>query len=176
MTANRSGKSLLELSLVIGLLSVVLTLATRTITFLMRADAAGRTALVSSTNFARLADRFRRDAHAAIKAELLADDNNGPQRLRLTQADGRVVEYHPQTGRVQVIVLRGKQRLSREVYRLNGGVTRFEITGDKQTLVSLVYETGGDASSERPGAGRRRKTLRIDALRGKDHRFSQRRN
>lgn len=172
MSVNRAGKSLIELTVVIGLLSVVLSLATRTIAFLMRADASGRKAVVSGTNFARLADRFRRDAHAATKAELVDGDNNAAQRLRLTQADGRAIEYRPEVGRVRVIVFRGKQRLSREVYRLNGGVTRFELSGNKQTLVSLLYETGGDASP-RPGAGRRRKTLRVDAVRGKDHRFSQ---
>ncbi|MFQ5731923.1 MAG: type II secretion system protein [Planctomycetaceae bacterium] len=176
MNANRAGKTLIELSVVIALLSVVLTLATRTIVSLMHADAAGRKAVVNGTSFSRLADRFRRDAHAAVKAELLPGDNNGPQRLRLTQADGRAIEYHPQVGRVHVVVLRGKQRHGRETYRLNGGATRFEIAAEKPTLVSLLYETGGDAPPERPAAGRRRKTLRIDALRGKDHRFSQQGN
>jgi hypothetical protein len=42
MTGNRAGKSLVELSIVIGLLSVVMVLATRTITFLMQAEGAGR--------------------------------------------------------------------------------------------------------------------------------------
>ncbi|MCH8828905.1 MAG: hypothetical protein IID45_04930 [Planctomycetes bacterium] len=180
MTANRSGKTLLELSVVIGLLSVVLTLGARTIAFLMRADAAGRTAFVNGTSFSRLANRFRRDVHAATQAELVAGDNNAPERLRLMLTDGRVIEYRPQVGRVQVVVLRGKQLQGREVYRLNGGVTRFELTGgrDRPALVSLLYETGGDGSPspEQPSAGRRRKTVRIDAVRGKDHRFSQQRN
>jgi hypothetical protein len=72
-------------------------------------------------------------------------------------------------GRVQVVVLRDQKTQEREVYHLTGGMTRFEIVEGEQPLVSLLYETGSDAS-------RRHKTVRIDALRGKDHRFSKQSN
>lgn len=175
MTSNRAGKSLLELAVVIGLLSVVLTIATRTIAFLMRADATGRTAVVNGTSLSRLADRFRRDAHAAIDAEVLAGNDNTPQRLRLTRSDGRVVEYRPSDASVLVVILKGQQPEKRETYRVGKGTTRFQLTQDKHPIVSLLYEKGDDASEAHKSsvAGRPRKTLRIDALRGKDHRFSQ---
>lgn len=173
MTANRPGKTLLELTVVVGMVSSVLTLGTRTLISLMRADAAGRKAMVHEGNFVRLANRFRNDVHAAIKAEVVAAGKNVPQRLRLTQPDGQVVEYRPQPAGVQVAVLRGGKREARETYRLKSGRVRFERAGEQSQTVSLLYETGGELTSQAPGRAGRRKTSRIDAVRGRDHRFSR---
>lgn len=173
MIVRRAGKSLVELTVVMGLLSVVIGISTRTIIFLMKADGEGRAAVVSGTRFSRLANRFRKDAHSATKVELVDGEDDSPQRLQLIQADGRVIEYRPDVGKVQVVVRLDEKTQGREVYRLNGGVTRFELGEGKPPFVSLIYETGRGMASTPPGAGRRHKTMRIEALQGKDHRFSK---
>jgi hypothetical protein len=173
MIVKRAGKSLMELAIVMGLLSVVIGISTRTIIFLMKADGEGRAAVVSGTSFSRLANRFRKDAHSATKAELINGENNSPQRLQLTQVDGRVIEYRSDVGKVQVVVLQNDKTQGHEVYRLNGGVTRFELGKGKTPFVSLVYDTGSETSSGTAGAVRRHRTMRIDTLEGKDHRFSK---
>jgi type II secretory pathway component PulJ len=177
MNVRRAGTSLYEMMVVMALLSVVLTSGARALVVLMRADDQGRRLLVEETAFARLAERFRQDVRAATGAELLdgEGDRDGQERiLRLKLSDDRTVEYRTGPDGVRVAASEKGQPLGRETYRLVRGASRFELDGPR---VSLVHVSGdGRTEADGPAAqtavpiGRRR-TLRIDATRGRDLRF-----
>lgn len=170
MNARRTGTSLLEMMVVMALLSVVLTRGAQTLVVLMKADDDGRRILVEETAFARLADRFRQDVRAATEAALL--DGDGEERiLRLKLSADRAVEYRTGSDGVHVVASEKGRPLGRETYRLSRGASHFELDGPRVSLVHVSgdvrTEPDGPAAKTAVPVGRRR-TLRIDATRGRD--------
>jgi prepilin-type N-terminal cleavage/methylation domain-containing protein len=170
MTRNRRGSSLIELTVTLSILSVVLTLVGKTMVLLMRSERAGGKAIVASHGLTRLANRFRRDVHEAEKSELIAEPN-AVNFLRLTRRDGTVVEYRPRPDGMVVATRRGKTRLSREFFRLQG-VSSFVIDGGPRPVVTLIHVPDhGRIADSKPAAGND-KQIRVEAVRGVDRRFA----
>ena len=174
MSRSRRGHSLLELSVTIGLASIAMTMGTRTLITLMRSETTTRRAVTSDASLARLATRFREEVHNATQVEIVAARKDASQQLRVTRFDGRVVLFRPGRGSIEVTVQKGGKREAYEMYRLGSGTTRFDAAQDGRKL-ALTYETGGAARGRDPSLpASRRKTIRIDAIRGRDLRFARR--
>jgi len=103
MNTRRSGKTLVEMLILISLTSLILGTVTTTLIALFKTDRQVRRDLEQQTTLARLSSRFRTDAHAAKSCQI-------GETCDLTWPDGRVVRY----------ALAG-QHLSREVHR-NGAI------------------------------------------------------
>ena len=99
MKSRRSGKSLIEMLILISLTSVVLGIVSTTLVALFKTDRQVRRDVQQQTTLARLGSRFRTDAHAARSCQI-------DKTCDLTLADGRVIRYSFEG-----------QRLSREVRR-----------------------------------------------------------
>jgi hypothetical protein len=164
----RRGASLIELVVMMGILSVVMTLVGKTMVLTMRSERKGRNAIVSANGLTRLANRFRRDVHAAENAELVGDGD--AKLLRLTGVDGTIVEYRPEAGGVKLTVRRDQKQTARESYRLQGA-TRFEITANPRPVVTLIHVPDHGRIAGSNAAAKNDKQIRVEALRGYDLRF-----
>lgn len=173
MSGRRSGKSLLELIVIMGILSSIIMLAGKTFVFLMRADAQGRKSLVQNAGFSRLANRFRRDVRSAKSAELFAAKNENTKRLRLTMPDGRLIEYRPAAKHVSVVILDGKQIRGRERYLLDDGESRVEIENGPPRIVSLVRVALPPAAKRSSAEAFPQRTTRVEAMLGRNLRFTR---
>jgi hypothetical protein len=143
-----------------GILSVVLTLVGKTMVLTMRSERKGRNAIVSANGLTRLANRFRRDVHAAENAELVGDGD--AKLLRLTGVDGTIVEYRPEAGGVKLTVRRDQKQTARESYRLQGA-TRFEITANPRTVVTLIHVPDHGRIAGSNAAAKSDKQIRVEA-------------
>lgn len=170
MRATHRGSSLIELIVTMGILSVMLTLVGKTMVLTMRSERTGRHAIVSSTGLARLANRFRRDVHAAEKAELVAAGN--VTLLRLTRPDATIAEYRPGPNGVTLTIRRGKKRIGGESYRLQGA-TRFDITKGATPAVTLIHVPDHGRITGSKATTVNNKEVRVEAVRGYDLRFQQ---
>ena len=176
MMANRSGKSLIELILVMSVMSMLMLIAVRTITLLMRADAAGGKSLVAGTSLARLAHQFRRDVHAAGDARLVTPEENGTPRLQLSLPENRIAEYRPFAENILRTIRRGEETTSRETFHLSCGENRFEISEEETPIISLVHVRKTTESYEKSPGPAGEKEIRIEAIRGRNHRYMKREN
>jgi hypothetical protein len=174
MTHRRRGSSLIELTVTVGLLSVVMPLVIKTMALLMRTERSGQKAVVASGSLTRLANRFRRDVHAADKAELVAAaaPNTG-SFLRLTHPDGTIVEYRPGADGLKLAILRGGKPTGRETYRLRGA-TRFELTDGPPPVVTLIHVPDHGRIPDSKATAKNDKQIRVEAVRGFDMRYTQR--
>jgi len=173
---KRSGKSLIELIVVISVMSMVMLIAVRTISQLMRADASGGKSLVAETSLARLSHQFRRDVHAARKAQLVIPEENAASRLQLSLPENTIAEYRPFAEKILRTVRRGEETISRETFHLSRGENRFEISEDDTPIISLVHLRKTAESYENPPGHAREKEIRIEAIRGRNHRYTKREN
>jgi type II secretory pathway component PulJ len=174
MTHRRRGASLIELTVTVGLLSVVMTLVIKTMAVLMRTERTGQKAVVASGSLTRLANRFRRDVHAAEKAELVAAAApNTDSFLRLTHPDGTIVEYRPAADGVKLTILRDGTATGRETYRLRGD-TRFELSEEPPPVVTLIHVPDHGRIPDSKAGAKNDKQIRVEAVRGFDLRYTVR--
>lgn len=171
MTTRRSGKSLLELTMIMGLMSTVLILGGRTFGYLMRSDARARKSVVETSGFCRLADRFRRDVRAAESAEVVPGPKPGTRQLRLTLPGGDRVLYRPHAGYVSVVRVDGERTLGRERFEVGPGATTVELVDAPVELAVLIHAPMPPESERMPAQASPRRFVRIEAARGRDLRF-----
>jgi type II secretory pathway pseudopilin PulG len=176
MMANRSGKSLIEMVVVMSVMSMVMLISVRTITLLMRADASGGKSLVAGTSLSRLAHQFRLDVHAAWDAQLVTPEESGEARLQLSLPESTIVEYRPFAEKILRTIRRGEKTTSREDFHLLRGENRFEISEDKIQIISLVHVRNTAKSYEKSPVHEGEKEIRIEATRGRNHRYTKREN
>ena len=176
MMKNRSGKSLIELVVVISVMSIVMMIAVRTITQLMRADAAGGKSLVAGNSLARLARQFRRDVHDAEEAELLTIEENESPRLHLKLTENTIAEYRTFAEKILRTIRRGEETTSRETFHLPRGENRFEISGVETSIISLVHVRKTAEFYEKSPSQTGEKEIRIEAVRGRNHRYLKQEN
>ena len=176
MMKNRSGKTLIEMIVVISVMSMVMMIAVRTITQLMRADASGGKSLVAGTSLARLAHQFRRDVHTAGEARLVTPEENAAPRLQLFLLENTIVEYHPFAEKILRTIRRGEQTTSKETFQLSRGENRFEISEEDTPIISLVHVRNTTESFEKSPGPAREKEIRIEAVRGRNHRYTKQEN
>ena len=87
MTTRRSGYSLIEMLVVMTVSAVVMTVASMTITLMMRSERTGGDALAAAQSGHRFERRFRDDVHSAATAVVDTADSSQPL-LRLA-GDGQ---------------------------------------------------------------------------------------
>lgn len=164
--ASRSGKTIIEVLVVISVFAALMTPIGRLLHTMMRSEREGVQALTASVSGSRLAREFRSDVHAARDVETAADEN-GPGELRLIHDDGTAVTYRAGDRRMQRIVARGDEVLSRESFRLPAGTSRFEVLEEPRIVVLLHEHSATTGSQESRGTD----VLRVEAVPGRDHRF-----
>lgn len=169
---RRTGKSLIELIVVIGVMSVAMGLAVRSMAVIMRSDAAGSRALQSSLALSRLAEQFRRDVHAAAEAELREAENGQTQFLRLRTAAGALIEYHPRRDHILRTTLSAGNVTTRESFHLQTRDHRIEISAESR-LVSLILLPGAREIPGPAAGSPAAQAVHVEALRGRDLRFMQ---
>jgi len=165
MMKRRAGYSLIELVVVMTVGAMMLGVAVGLLAMLLRTECAARDHLYHCTVLGRLADQFRRDAHAAN-----AGNVDGPQRMQLELALNRTVTYHRRPGRIVRVEQVGQTAERRESFALPPAATAsFEVHIDTTpTIASLAITRTTGESGQLPSA-----TLRIDAVLGSDHRFTK---
>ena len=167
MNRNRTGKSLIEVLIVLSIASLVFTLSAQTFARLMRADKAARHSLVARSNLTRLAKAFRQDVNSATNATT-ADD---AKQLTLQQQNGIRIEYRAENETVTRQTLQGETRLSRDEFKLADSDNHFEIVAGPPKVVVLVHQTGGYDQLPNAPAVDRPRTVKMEAVRGRDLRF-----
>ena len=175
--STRRGVSLSELVVVMAMAVVIMTLSATTVFHLWQAEGAGVSALLGSTTVSRLATDFRRDSHAATKAHVVLGDSNNPSTIRLELAEGRVVLYRGESGRVVRQVTNDGGATSgtpaaSETYNLPKSESHFEISDDPP-LATLVHTRTLQKDNNASKLDGPTRTLRIDAAIAWDHRFEE---
>ncbi|MCD4728551.1 MAG: prepilin-type N-terminal cleavage/methylation domain-containing protein [Pirellulales bacterium] len=169
---RRRGFTLIEMVSAITAATVLMGIAVCLLCVLMRAEGNGREHLQRNNSLDLLADRFRRDVHAAVDVpEIMESSGAGDVWVFPLAADpaSHCVEYDARGG----FVTRKEHGLEKpdrwETYVLPKGCSaRIETeTAADGRLVRLVI-TPKDVSV----AGGRK--LRIEAVLGRDHRFARR--
>ncbi|MFO0953182.1 MAG: hypothetical protein U0835_18910 [Isosphaeraceae bacterium] len=151
----RRGVSLIELILIMGAMTLVLTTCAVYTHMLLRLERSGRESASDMTTTARLARQFRTDVRAASAAR------KGPgETLVLSSEGGGEVAYSVETGTlVRVEKQAGKTRREGYAYALHAP-PRFESDG------KLVRFTVTESPTNRPDS--LRPDLVVEAVLGKD--------
>lgn len=151
MTGRRSGKSLIELMVVIVVLSVVLTVTAQLLAAMMRADVRSRDAVAERTQRQRLTQQFRDDAHAAQSAELL-DDRPDEPGIVFVFAAAEPVAYRAAGDRILRIVGEGDPERVADRLRLSSAEAQFAVDAEGR-WAELILRPIVDES--RPARGTR---------------------
>jgi len=143
MTRFRSGKSLVELMVVISVVSVVLAACTTTLAALLHLERQFRRDAEQTTTLARLATRIRSDAHQASGLQ-------AGETCVLSLPGGEAIHYALDGRAITRIVRRGEAIVHRDAFRL---------PGDAAIAFQAVEQSGGQLlrltirSSGRPVRG-----------------------
>jgi len=186
MTTNRSrrrpprGISLVELLMAMGGMSLVLSSSAMLLHGVMRAQSESRRFFDDERTSARLARRFRADAHAAEQVTAPAGD----RLVAFTLPDGGMIEYrlsadHRQIER-RLIPPGNEAAAAREDYSLAGPYGAVVTVVDRQIALELGA-AGADGGRAPPGttpaprssaeAKRKPPALVVEAVLGRDLRF-----
>lgn len=137
---KRSGKSLIEMMIVMSLLSSILLLCGQMLMGMFRADTAQSAVAERTAAHLRLADRFRADVHAASEARLepVGEGVTRKEQLVLSLPEGRTATYAAGTTLTRT-VKKGDQRVSFDAWPLASDAVRWElIEGGKRVILSLL--------------------------------------
>lgn len=135
MNRSRGGKTLIEVSVVLAMTSVAMSLATATLITLFRVERQARSDAAQDIALARLASRWRADVHAATSASTGVD-------CQLTLPNGPSVHYSFQSPAVSREVRRGEQVEHRDAFVLSR-TARAQFTSEPITgtqLLSIVIQ------------------------------------
>jgi type II secretory pathway pseudopilin PulG len=144
---TRRGKTLIEMLILITVLSVVLASVSLVLLGAFKTDRQLRRDLAQQTSLARLASRFRSDAHAATTCRV---DN----ACELSLADGRVVRYGFAGQRISREVRRGQTLEHQDAFVLpDTAAVRFEqpeAFGGRLVRVSISAKENADKAHLTP--------------------------
>ena len=177
---QRRGVTLVEMLVVISTMSVIMALGITTIFLMMRAEGSGAKALVDSMTYARMANSFRQDVHAARDIQLVADAPDKPNSLRLRLSQTEQVTYQIDDENVIRITKTNDKVDHLEQFRLPNVKAGFELHGNQtagnSTLIELVLTRRHAAATDQHEAVLPTREYRIKALLGSDHRFEKKRD
>jgi prepilin-type N-terminal cleavage/methylation domain-containing protein len=160
----RRGVSLVEMIVVITVGSALVGIAVTMLAALMRAENRGQGRAAETASLIRLADQFRRDAHAATS--LPAPDGQKAGTWKLDLAGGRSVEYAAEPGAIVRRERTVAKAVCEESFALpeNYAATIASSNNAGQTTVTLVVAPA-------PGTAGAAWQWRVEAVLGRDHRF-----
>jgi len=163
---NRRGWTLIEMTIYIGIASVLLPIVFVTVAQAMRASDHVREQSESASSLERLARRFRDDVHEAAAATLA----QGGKELVLTLAGERRIRYKSTAAAFERTVKAGDVTQERDTFPLPSlAPGEFEVRSDPAEAV-LLLRVVPDAQPQ-PGAGGR--TLKLTAGIARNHRFEK---
>lgn len=177
-SVNRVGVSLVEIVIVMGIASVMLGLGIYTVHLLLKAERHVKAAVWHGDSLSRLSYQFRRDAHAATSVQIGGQDKKDDDSVELDLPAERTVRYSADAGRVVRVAQAAGETRHQDVFPLpKGSAIRFE-TADDGPQLSLVINrvlvpgvTTDDQANADKSATEPRRTTRIEAVVGRDHRF-----
>ena len=164
---RRSGKSLVELMVVITVMSTMLFVAFGAINLLLRNQTLGNEQKTHNLNLSRLSRDFRDDVHAAAKAEV-RDEIDGAPQCQLHLPDGRTVTYQADGARLTRIETKSEKTVRRDFYTLPEGETSYEHAAGSQ-LIAVTHRWTRSTTKE-PDTPRE---LRLEATLSRDRRFER---
>jgi len=188
MRRPRRGYTLVEVLVTMSVLVVILSAGATTIGLLLRSEGRGAESLAVSNTLARLSDHFRRDVHAAVRAELCGT-RRPEEAVRLEGPDGILVEYRassdgilrqesrsPERLRKNTKAITSKEASRRSRFVLPRSQVRFHLSEDGR-WVSLFWRQRPlppgprtlHASPSAPGG----RVVPITAALALDHRFEE---
>jgi hypothetical protein len=126
---KRRGVSLIELIVVIGVETMLLSLAVTTIATLIATERNGRRGLEQAAALDALRDEFRRDVRLAAAFE------QQPNVVKLTLHSGRRVEYAASDDGIARREHQGNTLTAQEYFRLPGFTMSLEATGEQSPRV-----------------------------------------
>jgi hypothetical protein len=145
--------SLIETVVVVGCLTMILSLCGLFLHALLRLDRAGRSALAESSSVSRLARQFRQDVREAASARPAGDRGEaGAPEIAITLADGATVRYSNEADRVIRTETAGGKTRRREGYEFRSlGPASFAVDGPtaRLSLARRADPSGNEAA--RPG-------------------------
>jgi len=163
---TRRGYTLIEMLAVLSAGTVLLSITAFVLHLLMQAEQAGRTHVHQASVSGKLAEQFRSDVRTAWRQS--SGRVNMPYEARFVLSDNRIVTYGVSEGEVERReYLHGRQQ-RQESYALPAECSA-TIKADKKAtphVISLVIMDDTSASAKH--------TMCIDAILGKDLRFSKR--
>lgn len=139
---KRTGKTLLEMMIVMSMLSSILLLCGQMLVGMFRAEAAQTEALQRVSAQQRLADRVRADVHSAnaAKVETVGEDGHKAEQLVLSLPDGRTANYAKGV-KLTRTVQEGDKRISYDAFPIPEKAVRFEVAGEgKQVILTLLSD------------------------------------
>ena len=168
---RRGGWTLLEFCAAMLVGSAVFGISVQFLKLTMQSTEGARDRVAATESFARLAERFRADAHAAREVAV-SEQTDKPARWVMRLVGDERVEYEPRDGQVLWTKFRGEKVAARDAFLLPGQArVRIELEPkDKPAVASLLVKIGADRADESAG-----QLLRIDASIGRDLRFADRR-
>ena len=169
---NRHAKTLIEMLVVMTVMSTILLLCGRTIALMMRAEANGARSLLEGVTLTRFGHSFRRDVHSAVEVAVNPEEQESPVHLLLQQPGEAVIRYVLKKNQIERIHLQEDKVQSKELFRFPTGAVRFE-QAENPPLVSFVHLRSISGATVRAEGSRKETELRVEAVPGRDHRFTQ---
>ena len=167
-TMPRRGFTLIEMLVVLTIGSVVFGITVGMLHLLLRSERTGRERVHRAAVSARLAEQFRSDTAAAIRHEPVEEDNQQALCQFVLPGD-RTVTYRAMPAEVRREERIAEKPVRQESYSLPDGCSvAVAVEGEADPPLASLVVTCDHAP---PSAGR---AMRVTALLGKDHRFSQR--
>ncbi|MBD3672561.1 MAG: hypothetical protein HUJ26_03450 [Planctomycetaceae bacterium] len=165
-SASRSGKTLIEMVLIVTVMGMVTTISATVMNSVMKAEGHSRDTLVATTAHSDLSVRFRHDAHAASSANLVKEDDR-VTGVDLKQPSGETIHYRIEDGSFLRTIEADGSIVGRESYAVNFESASFETFASEIPQVVLIYSKPYRKSQEETP----QRTYRVLAAIGKDLRF-----
>jgi len=166
---ERRGYSLIETVVVVGAVTIVLSLCGLVLHGMLRLDRSGRKEFDDTGTITRLARQFREDIHAGRSAEIIRETDT--QKGLKVVGENRIIIYTIDGTHLHRVEQNGKgEPLGREAYRVDRlGEIHFEESNEGISSIRLKF-IGDRARTNLP----HRSDLGIIAKLGKDHPPGQR--
>ena len=166
---RRRGFTLLELLVAMTVSGVVMLLAVRCFHTVFLQTAIAREFADCDRQWGQLSEIYRRDVHAAQRAEPSADGS----AMRLFLPQDRIARYAAYPEGIERSEESPGKKILPTRYRLWDGAARFTMNPER-TVATLVYQWSPPAARAAKDAGQSPppRELRLDANIGSDERFS----
>jgi prepilin-type N-terminal cleavage/methylation domain-containing protein len=162
----RRGFTLIEMLVVMTVGSVMLGVAVSTLFMLLRAETAGRNRVRQCRVIGHLSEQFRADAAEATGP--IMPEAGPPVQWRFALPDGRTAVYRALSGAIEREEFRDGKPLRRESFPLPAGASASLDLRAEAVPATASLTVGPPSAAESGGA-----LFRIDAVLGKDHRFTK---
>jgi prepilin-type N-terminal cleavage/methylation domain-containing protein len=177
---DRAGVSLVELLVVISIAGVIIGVSMLLLHTLLRTERDQTRSVRSSLTLSRLSRMFREDVHSSESIEIINGTVETRDRLTMTSRRGNEISYSADEHVLERVEQAGGAEIHRDLFHLPpGSAYRFE-RDTAPDIVRVAIEIAAAIPDHFPEAARGKdrrpppRSLAIEALLGRDHRFSGR--